>query len=514
MINNKFLKSTICVIFFTVLSRITGFIRDSVMANYLGAGYVSDALVAAAKLPNSFRRLLAEGALSSTFVPMFSKSLSENKKHNAIIFASRIFFTLMLILLVIFVIFNLFMPFFVNLLSPGFKAVPEKLNLTVNLSRINFIFLITISLTALCGGILNSINKFSYFAATPIILNLGIVIAIIFSKDSTDVQIAYIISWTTIIMGFVQLILMMYGCKTNKLGIVATKPKMDHKMRLFLKKMSFGFIGSGIYQINIFVDTIFASLTTSGVSYLYYTDRVNQLPLTLIGGTLGIVLLPTISKYIKSKEFDKLFKLQDSCIVFGMYASAFCVASIFAFNKEITKFIYFRGKFSMNDVDVVRTMLMIFSIGLPFSILSKILTAHIFANGDTKTPMKIGMYCMIINVIINFASFKYLGYYCVVAATIISSVFSGLIPFFHLRKHKLLKINTSMSLKIACIIIIGMATYLLQIHLIKYLSYFITNEKISLMLAILFSGGFYILSSFITKIYSIQELMQIVKKNH
>lgn len=481
------------------------------MATYLGAGDISDALVAATKLPNSFRRLLGEGALSSVFIPIFSKiSVSDGNK-KAVEFANNVFFNLLAFLLILFTVFEIFMPFFVDLMSPGFKSIPSKFNLTVSLSRINFIFLVTISLTAMCGGILNSIGKFGYFAAIPIVQNIIIIISVVIMRNSKDFYIARGISYASIISGFCQLILIMHSCSKNGMKIRLIRPRIDENVKLFLKKMFPGLIGSGVYQINIFIDTIFASMFVGGVSYLYYVDRISQIPITLIGGTLSVVLLPTISKHIKLNQRSEYLEIQQNCILFALFASILCISSVVALNKEIIKFVYERGKFTNQDTEVVSVMLLFFSIGFPFSIVSKIYTSYLFAHGDTKSPMKIGFYCMSINTIVNLFTYKHIGYYCVVAGTLSSSFFGAIFPYFYLKKYNSFLITFGLLKNIFKFILIGCLSCLFQKYLnLLFVSYFGFNENISLLIVLFFGVLFYLLITIASKIYTINQVFAFV----
>jgi len=504
------LKSGIIIAFWTLISRITGFLRDSIMANYLGSGVISDCLVAAAKLPNSFRRLLAEGAMSSVFVPIFSQYVAQGKKKEGVEFASKIFSFLFIFLIILVLILEIFMPQVINFLSPGFKEIPNKFELTVKLARINFIFLITISLTALLGGVLNSLNKFAYFAATPVMLNVGLVLTFILFPQNNE-KIGYIISYSTVLIGSLQLILMFFVCKKYRINIKIKFFKIDSEMKIFLKKMINGLIGSGIYQVNIFVDGIFASMFMGGMSYLYYTDRINQLPLTLIGGTLGVGLLPILSKYIKLKELNKIAILHNQCIVFAIFASAFCVTSIASLGKEMVSFIYERGSFVEKDTIIVTKMLLIFSFGFIFSIFSKIYNAFLFANGDTKKPMLIGLICTIINIIINISTYKIFGFFCVVYATLISSILSGLLPLFFVNKMKIIQWKFSILFKLILTILISFIVYYLQLTIFHAL--FFKSKYINMILTLGTSGILYCFLSILLHIYSIKELKCLFKKN-
>lgn len=508
----SFIKSSFLLIIWTVLSRISGFVRDSIMAKYLGASVFSDALFAASKLPNSFRRLLAEGAMSSVFVPIFAKDLESNKKDEAMIFANQIFTVLLIALIIIVLIFELFMPFWIKLLSPGFVSNKEKFDLTVGLARINFLFLITISLSAFCGGMLNSVYKFAYFAATPIILNICIVIVSVYFQHNEN--LVYYISHGTVVAGLVTLVSLMYVCYKNGMIVKLSKITWNTKIKSFFSKMLNGLIGSGVYQVNIFVDTFFASWFAGGASYLYYTDRINQLPITLIGGTFGIALLPTVSRLISNRKMNEARELRQNCVLFGFFTSVLCVISIVALGNEITTFIYERGEFVHEDVLVVTKMLTIFIFGLFFSVLSKIYNAFLFASGDTRSPMINGMICTLVNIIANCALYKTQGVYCIAYATLISSIFGGLISMYHVDKWSILKFNWILIHKMMYITVIGLITIMLQLFLMQYFKQITGMQSISLLLTLGFSTLVYCAMAIIIRVYTLNDLLKVFKKMH
>ncbi|QED23112.1 murein biosynthesis integral membrane protein MurJ [Candidatus Deianiraea vastatrix] len=505
------LKSSITLAFWTILSRISGFIRDSVMASFFGTSMVSDAFVAASKLPNSFRRLLGEGALSSVFTVMFSNILAEKKQEEANEFMSKIFSYLLLTLIIGVVIFEIFMPQVISFISPGFAKIPEKFTLTVALARVNFIFIIAICLASICGSALNSIAKFGYFAAMPILHNLGLVcVFFIFSGSS---NLAYILSYAIVFIGFFQLFFLLIICNKNKIRPkVKICVKSDEKTRQFLGKMTNGLIGSGIYQINIFVDSIFASVSAGGVSYLYYTDRINQLPLTLIGGTLGVSLLPILSKKLKLGEFKEVAKIHDQCVLFALFAAIFCCSVVCCLHNEIIAFVYERGVFTSLDTQIVGKMLFIFSFGFCFSILSKIYNAFLFANLDTKSPMLIGGFCALVNVIVNFLTYKKYGFFCVVYATLISSILSGILPLIIAHRKKLISINLKLVRSVITLICIGYFTYFAGKILMSHLVNLGIKSSISMLITMILTGFLYCILSLLMRVYKVRDLVLVFGK--
>lgn len=271
-------KSAITISLFTALSRIFGFIRDILIAKFMGVSLLSDVFFAAFRLPNFFRRIFAEGAFNSAFIPIFVKNIGDNgKKDNSIIFARNIFSFLLYILIIIIVLMEIFMPFVLLGLFPGFKFGSEKFLLLVDLSRITVIYLLFISIVSLFSGILNSIGKFAAAAATPIILNLTLIASLYLLTDYSK-NLAFTLAFGVFIAGILQFLWMMYFLIKNKIFIYPTIPQINPDSKKFLKKLIPGIIGANVMQINLLVDTIIASLIAGAISYLYYADRVNQLP--------------------------------------------------------------------------------------------------------------------------------------------------------------------------------------------------------------------------------------------
>ena len=265
---------------------------------------MSDAFFAAFKLPNFFRRVFAEGAFNSAFVPIFIEKVQDTKtKNDEIFFVRNVFSLLFYILLIFIILFQIFMPIFMKGLFPGFFNDPEKSELLINLSRITIFYLLFISLVSLCSGILNSVGKFAIPASAPIILNATLV-ASIFLFSSISPTYAHALSWGVFAAGILQFIwLFIFTAKSGYL-LYPKMPKFNTDLKKFFARLIPGVIGANLLQINLLVNSIFASLIAGGVSYLYYADRINQLPLALIGIAIGIALLPDLSKKIKAKKHN------------------------------------------------------------------------------------------------------------------------------------------------------------------------------------------------------------------
>lgn len=448
-------RSFFTVSFFISLSRILGFIRDILIASYVGVSVLSDAFFAAFRLPNFFRRVFAEGAFNSAFVPIFIEKLNDktgNKDEKE--FAANIFSLLFYVLFLFVIIFQIFMPFFMKILFPGFFTDLDKSTLLVNFSRITIFYLIFVSVVSLFSGILNSLNKFAVPAASPIILNATL-IASIFVFGPMMPNYGYALSLGVAVAGVLQLIFVGYFVARKGFLVYPKLPKITPDMRKFFRKLLPGIIGANVMQINLLVDSIFASMIAGAVSYLYYADRVNQLPLAMIGIAIGIALLPNLSRKIKAGEFDEAIKLQNTAIEAGLILVMPATLALTILAYPIISTLFERGAFAAEESHNVAQALMFYSFGLPSYVLVKIVEPAFFARGDTKTPMKIAICCLVSNVILNYVFYLFaLGYVGIVLSSVISSylnlslLFSNLLRRRHFSfmpdfKQKIMKVFTA-----------------------------------------------------------------------
>lgn len=402
------LRSGIIVAFYTLLSRILGLVRELFIANLFGSTSMADSVNVALKLPNLFRRIFGEGALSSVFVPLFSEKLVDSK-NLAEKFASKVFWILLLVLVVLTCLMEYFMPNLMFLIAPGFHIDETKFEFTVLLCRITTPYLIFICLSAFFGGMLNSIGRFTSFAFVPIILNISIIL--ITSYLDRYMNSALAISYSVIVGGVMQIIFMFLCVRSANLRIVIPKkfPNEDKDIKKMLKMFVPATISSGAAQINIFISQSIASFVPGAVSILSYAERIYQFPLSIIGIAFGTVLLPKLSKLYKTGNIDQIDTTQNDAIKFGLFLSIPCSIGIIVLSHPIIHIIYEHGAFNSDDTLKTSSALSAFAIGLPAFILAKIFTPIFYANLDTKTPMNITILSLTINTIINIVLIKITG---------------------------------------------------------------------------------------------------------
>lgn len=399
-------RSGLAVAFFTFLSRIAGLVRELYLAYLFGSSLQADCVNVALKFPNLFRRIFAEGAMASVFVPIYSKRMLLNNL-NANQFANQILSLLLLILIIMTVVMQIFMPQIMLLLAPGFSASSEKFELAVMLCRITTPYLIFISVCALFGGMLNSRGRFTPFAATPIILNLVIIIGCFIQSSYVGKPLT--ISIAIILAGVLQLAFMYYYIRQSGIEILLTSEFVSSDNLHLIKQMGPAILNAGMTQISLFVSLSIASFIEGAISILSYAERIYQFPLSLIGTAFATVLLPEMSKLYSAKDLEKAGLTQQNALKFALYICVPCSVGIWALSDFIICAIYMRGAFTADDCILTADCLSAFSFGLSAFILNKIFTPIFYANDDQKTPLKITIYSLIINIILNILFARFYG---------------------------------------------------------------------------------------------------------
>lgn len=399
----------------TMASRVLGFARDVMLAAFVGAGPVADAFVVAFRLPNLFRRLFAEGAFNAAFVPLFAGSLETKGRDGARQFALEILAGLFWTLVILTILAQIAMPWLVYALAPGFYEDSAKFDLTILLSRIAFPYLFCMSLIAFLGGILNTFGKFTVAALAPVLLNIIMIsaLAIIgFGGYGSSRTSGIILAVGVAIAGFVQLGSLMWALSKEVFPLSLQRPRYTDSVRRLLGLGIPGVIAGGITQINIMIGTIIASSQASAVSYLYYADRVYQLPLGVVGIAIGVVLLPDLSRKLRAGDKQAVFDSQNRSLEFSMALTLPAAIALFLIAEEIVHVLFERGAFDKTDTIATAQALTAFAVGLPAFVLIKVFSPAFFAREDTKTPMWFAGISMVINVagsLILFPTFQHVG---------------------------------------------------------------------------------------------------------
>ena len=431
------LKTLAQVSSMTLLSRILGFVRDTVIARGFGAGMATDAFFVAFRIPNLLRRLFAEGAFSQAFVPVLAEYKNQkgfDATHDLIDHVASV---LALVLFIVTLLGIVIAPVIIYVSAPGFAAHPDKFQVTVELLRITFPYILFISLVAFSGAILNTHSKFSVPAFTPVLLNISFIFfALVVAPHLASPVKA--LAWGAFFGGLLQLVFQIPFLLKLKLLPRWRLNLKDPGMRRILKLMGPAVFGVSIGQISLLISTIFASfLVTGSVSWLFYADRLMEFPTGLLGVGLGTILLPSLAKHFQTKNFAEYSKLLDwgLRLTFLLALPAALALALLAMPLVTTLFHY--GQFSVNDAWMTRNAVMAYSIGLTGLILVKILAPGFYAQQNIKTPVKIGLITLGVTQALNLILLAPLQHVGLALATGLGACFNAAFLFYKLRQYDL-----------------------------------------------------------------------------
>src|ERR1700716_412275 len=386
---------------YTLLSRLTGFARDIMLAAILGAGPVADAFFVALRLPNHFRAIFAEGAFNAAFVPAYAHLHSQSGK-SAKLFADRIFTLLFSVQIVLLLAAWLFMPQVIAILAPGFSGDPERVELAIALTRITFPYLLLITLVTLYGGMLNVMHRFASAAAAPIFLNLSMMATLALAAFFPGA--GYAAAWGVLIAGFLDFFLLAGDAAHSGILPRFAALKLDDDVRSFFRALGPATVGSMGTQVALFADTIIATFLPAGaLSALYYADRLNQLPIGVIGIAIGTVLLPEMSRRITAGDRDGAMASQRRAFDFTLLFSVPFVVAFLTVPETITRAMFARGAFSKSDAAAAGATLAAYAIGLIPFVLIRSAVATFYARKDTATPVKAALTGVAVNVALKIA---------------------------------------------------------------------------------------------------------------
>jgi putative peptidoglycan lipid II flippase len=406
---------------YTLVSRVLGFLRDVLAAAHLGAGPVADAFFVAFKFPNFFRRLFAEGAFNAAFVPIFAGMAASQGRVAARIFAEDALAVLLAALLALTLLAEATMPWFVALAAPGFRDEPEKLALAIEFTRITFPYLLFISLVSLQGGVLNSLDRFGAVAATPIVLNLCLIGGMIFLSGPLGSP-GLAMSWAVATAGIAQFLWLAAACRAEGMALRLPWPRLTPEVRRLGRLMLPAALGSGVVQINLLIDVMIASLLPTGaVSYLYYADRIYELPLAVIGIAIGTALLPLLARQIRLGEAAAAETTQNRALEAALVLTLPATAALLVLAEPIIVTLFQRGAFDAGVSAATAAALIAYAAGLPAYVLIKVLAPGFYAREDTRTPVRIAVVCVILNTLAALALMNVLGHVGIALATAFSA---------------------------------------------------------------------------------------------
>ncbi len=415
------LRSIATVGGWTMASRVLGFIRDILIARVLGAGLEADAFFIAFRFPNLFRRLFAEGAFNAAFVPLYARALTERGPLAASRFAEETLALMVTALVGLTVFAELTMPWLMAVIAPGFVGDHVKYDLAVQFTRITFPYLLFMALAALYGGRLNARGRYAHAAAAPILLNIAMIAAMALVAPVLS-DPGHSLAWAVALAGIGQFLWLDFAAARAGGALhLPVRPQLTPQVRRLLKLMAPGVIGSGAMQINLLIGTMIASLAPGAVSYLYYADRIYQLPLGVIGSAIGVVLLPEMTRRLRSGQEAAATESLNRAIELGLLITLPASVALIVIPAEIIATLFQRGAFQAEATQATAAALAAFALGLPAFVLIKALAPAFYAREDTATPFRYAIAAMVTNTVLSLAFFPVLGFVGIAFATSLAS---------------------------------------------------------------------------------------------
>ena len=504
---NSLFKPTLLVAGLTSLSRIVGLIRDVLISNVLGVSYITDIFIVALRIPNIFRRITAEGAFSSAFIPMFSKKLTLNKI-SAIKFSEDILFASLVVMILITSLLQILMPFIIYFIAYGFIDDPVKFDLAINFSRITTPYILLVSLSSIGIGILNSLGRYFASSFVPIIFNAVLVSVLLLPIDNIT-SVGYLMSFGVVISGIIQFILVFYFLYKSGYILNLKKPENLNLINKFSVVAKPQIITGLVMQANIVLSGIIASFVEGGISILYYAERLYQLPLALFGISIGTVLLPTLSSLDVRKDFDKINPVITNIIKFSLIMIIPSAVGLSIISVPLISVIYEHGMFSeINTVNVSKALIA-FSLGLPAFVLIKIYLPIFYSIGDTKTPLFYSIISISINLILALLLFQPIG---IVGIALSTSISSWLNLFLLMLGSKKYNINISLEKIYRDLFKIILSVIFMSLYIIIISRFLFHLPLISQLVFLVISASIiYFLVLFVLGVFNKNDIINIIK---
>lgn len=510
----------------TLISRILGMARDMLVARYLGAGLASDAFLIAWRLPNLFRALFAEGAFAAVFVPMFNRTMAEGDQDSpgsgkamAVAFAGQVLSVLFPFLILFTMVMMLAAAPVVWAMTGGFPdGGPQKFALAVDLTRITFPYLALISLVSLLGGILNSLDRFWVNAAAPILLNICMITAVLFFRGDTQIETAYTQAVAVTVSGMMQLVWLIWSCRRAGVVLRLGLPRLSPKVRKMLALIAPAAIGAGAIQFNLLISTSLAArfLPQGAVSYIYYADRLNQLPLGLIGIGVGTAILPALSRQIGSGNERAASNTQNRALELALFLSlpaavALCISAV-----PLIRGLLQHGAFTALDTIGTAGALAAFATGVPAYVLIKVLTPGFYARQDTKTPVRVALFSMLFNLVGNLILIWPLGHVGVAVSTAIAAWVNVIILYCLLHRRDQLRMDARFKGKAIRIVgasaLMGVALWFLNPLLDPYMARGLAERVVALALLCGLGALVYGVAALVLRTYALSELSGLLRR--
>jgi len=506
----------------TLVSRILGLGRDMLFAQFVGANFASDAFAVAWRMPNMFRALFAEGAFSAAFIPMFNRKVADPEGpglSSGVDFAEDALSVLLPALLLMTVLLEVLAYPATYLISLGFHdASPQQFAFAVMLARMTFPYLMLISLASLLGGILNSLHKFWVAAAAPILLNVAQIVALVFFHTHEPLTTTKYQAISVTVGGALQLLWLMQACWANHVRLKIKRPTINADVKRLMKLIGPAAAGAGAVQFNLLVSTALATglLPHGSVSYIYYADRLNQLPLGLIGIGLGTVLLPTISHQLGRGADAEAMTTQNRGLELALFFTLPATVALVICGVPIITGLFQHGQFDAADAVKTGQALAAFSIGLPSYILVKVLTPGYYARHDTRTPMRFAMISIAVNLVLNLALILPLKHMGPPLATALASTVNVWMLYHTLKKRGHFEADAQLRRRIprlaVAAVIMGVALFFVAPLTEPYLAGSILRRVGGLAALCAAGGAVYAVACLLTGAFQLADLKFIMKR--
>jgi putative peptidoglycan lipid II flippase len=488
----------------TLLSRVLGMVRDMLMAAYVGAGFAADAFLIAWRLPNLFRALFAEGAFAAVFVPMFNRRMTEAERERAEsglaaanAFAGQILSVLLPFLIVFTAIMIAGAVPIVRAMTGGFPdSAPGKFALAVHLTQITFPYLGLISLVSLLGGILNSLNRFWVNAAAPVLLNISMIVAILLFRGDSAAETAETQAIAVTVAGVLQLAWLIWSCRRAGVVLKLSRPRLSPDVKRLLWLIGPAAVGQGAIQFNLFISTALAAryLPEGAVSYLYYADRLNQLPLGLIGIGIGTAILPLLSRQIGGGDDAAARHTQNRALELALLLALPAAVALVVSAVPLVRGVFEHGAFTATDTRGAASALAAFSLGVPAYVLMKVLTPGFYARQDTKTPVRLALVSMLVNLAGNLLAVLVLdgGFVGIALSTALAAWVNVALLYASLHRNDHLKLDARLKAKVLRIGAAGAAMGVVLSALNPWLDAFMAGgvwHKVGALVVLCGAGG-------------------------
>ena len=520
----RLIRSTAIISAMTLISRVLGLVRDILLANYLGASVINDALITATKLPNLFRRMFAEGAFNAAFVRLYSRHIEGKGDAASAKFAGEVFAALLVFVMAIVLVFELTMPWSLNLVGGGLDRVSSTpgvlapYDLAVIYARITMPYLLLMSIAALFSGMLNARHYFAVAAFAPALLNVVWISILLLAMrvDVPEVDLALCLSIGMTASGVVQAGALWWALKRSGISLPLKRPRLTKGVKRLIILGVPGLISAGITQINLAVSHSIATIKDGAASWLYYADRLYQLPLAMIGIAMGIALLPTLSRRLRMGDDQGAMNAMNRGMEIAAFLTVPAAVALFMIPEFLIGGLLERGQFSSLDTNNAGLALAMFALGLPAFVLLKVLTPAFFARENTKTPMVFAAVSALINLTLGVSLFFTIGFSGLALATSIAAWVNVICLGYVLYREGWFEFDKRLQERLPRILLAAIAMGAVLWSVKDYaklrLNGPILSDYTALLLVCGFGGFVYILAAFGLRAFAVDDIKDVLRK--